>query len=280
MKKAIIFILIVALVILVVPGIVYGEKPDGNKAKAQEVDWNLSADVMPVPKYGSKDIPGSDTVSKLIVNQPNGKVEVAITGVMNGLDPNTTYTVYLSNGYTKYSPTDITGTYTWLVLGTYSHDLIIDTQNPDGTFSGTGGYPSGSSPYTSSGQTSETITGSFTGNQVTLTTTYLGPHSPGYSATAVGTIAADGSMSGIVPWEWHTTGGAVTLASGSTGWPGLFNDLTTFTFTTDEFGSASWHINLRDEDFPESGDYTLSVWINDGGTLLVSDNFDVSVEVE
>ena len=35
MKKVIVFILIVALIILVVPGIIYGDKPDDNKAKAQ-----------------------------------------------------------------------------------------------------------------------------------------------------------------------------------------------------------------------------------------------------
>ena len=54
---------------------------------AQTYAWHLSGDVMPVPPYGSIDIPGSDTASKLIVNQPNGNTEVAITGVMNGLLP-------------------------------------------------------------------------------------------------------------------------------------------------------------------------------------------------
>ena len=260
-------------------------KPTNNLAGAEKVPWNLSGAVMPVPPYGSYgtiDIPGSDTASKLIVNQPNGNVEVAVTGAMKGLNPNTTYMVYLSKGYTKYTPISILGTYEWLVLDTYEHDMIIDTQNPDGTFSGTGGYPAGSSPYDQSGQTPETITGQVMGNtiNITFTTTYLGPYNPGYTATVVGTIAGDGTMSGTIPWEWHTTEGFVTLESGSTGWPGLFTStVPAFTFTTDEFGAGSWHINLRDSDFPGPGTYTLSVWINEGGkTILISDNFTVVVE--
>ena len=262
-------------------------KPGGNLAGAVEIPWNLSADVMPVSPYGpygTMDIPGSDSASKLIVNQPNGAVEVTITGAMNGLNPNTTYTVYLSKEYTKYSPINITGTYEWLVLGTYLHDMIIDTQNPDGTFSGTGGYPAGSFPYTSSGQTPEIITGQVMGNQIdiTFTTTYLGPYAPGYTVTVSGIIDSNGEMSGNSPWEWHTTVGQVTLASGSTGWPGLFNPTTVpaFTFTTDEFGAGSWHINLRDSDFPPAGGtYTLSVWINEAGsTMLISDTFQVIVD--
>ena len=262
-------------------------KPDGNLAGAVKVPWNLSRDVMPVPPYGSMDIPGSETASKLIVNQPNGNTEVTITGVMNGLTPNTTYTVYLSKGYTKYIPFNILGTYTWLVLGIYNHDMVIDTQNPDGTFSGTGGYPAGSSPYDQPGETSETITGKVMGNQIdiTFTTIYSGPYNPGYTATALGTIASDGSMSGNIPWEWHTTAGHVTVASGSTGWPGLFTTtVPAFTFTTDEFGAGSWHVNLRDSDFGDVlGDHTLSVWINQGlpyqgPTILISDTFDVTVD--
>ena len=257
-------------------------KPEGNLNGAQTYAWHLSADVMPVPPYGSVDIPGSDTASKLIVNQPNGAVEVTVTGVMNGLAPNTTYTVYLSKGYTKYTPFNIMGTYKWLVLGTYEHDMIIDTQNPDGTFSGTGGYPAGSFPYYQSGQTSETITGKVEGNQIniTFTTTYLGPYNPGYSPTVLGTIAGDGSMSGTSPWEWHTTEGQVTVESGSTGWPGLFTStVQPFTFVTDAGSSGSWHINLRDSDFGGVADtYTLSVWINLGATILISDTFEVEVD--
>jgi len=280
MKKAIIFILIVALILLAVPSVMFAAKPTDNNASAQKVAWNLSGAVMPVPPYGSLDIQGSDTASKLIVNQPNGNTEVTITGVMNGLNPNITYTVYLSKAYTKYTPTDVKGTYTWLVKDTYSHDLVIDTQNPDGTFLGTGGYPSGHSPYTESGETSEIITGHFTGNQITFTTKYSGPYNPNYSATVSGTIAADGTMSGNLPWEWHTTSGNATVASGSKGWPGLFTStIQPFTFTTDEFGAGSWHLNLRDENFTGPGTYNLSVWINvSGKTILISDVFTVVAE--
>ena len=89
-------------------------KPTGNLAGAKEVDWNLSGDVMPVPPYGSFDIEGSDIASKLIVNQPNGNVEVTVTGVMKGLDPNTTYTVILSNGYTPQLVSRTCGDFSYL----------------------------------------------------------------------------------------------------------------------------------------------------------------------
>ena len=106
---------------------------------------------------------------------------------------------------------DVTGTWVWLVLGTYAHDMVL-TQNPDGTFSGTGGYPAGTYPYDDPGQTSEIITnGLVDGDTVTFTTTYLGPYNPGYTVTVSGTIAPDGTMSGTSPWEWHTTSGSATF---------------------------------------------------------------------
>lgn len=279
MKSKVLALCLIVAAVLLFAAPALAAKPAGNLAGAEKVMWNLSASVMPVPPYGSRDIPGSDTASKLIVNQPNGNTVVTITGAMNGLNPNTTYTVYLSKGYTPYVPLDVTGTYTWLVLDTYHHDLVITTQNPDGTFSGTGGYPAGSSPYTDPGQTPEIITGQVTGNQITFTTTYSGPYNPGYSATVSGTIATDGSMSGNSPWEWHTTSGAATLASGSTGWPGLFTStVQPFTFITDEYGEGSWHVNLTDSDLPTGGpEYYLSVWINEAGrTMLISDTFSVT----
>jgi len=279
MRRILVALLVAIVLIMALAAPALAVKPADNLAGNVKVGWNLSADVMPVPPYGSLDIPGSDEASKLNVNQPNGNTEVAITGVMNGLNPSTTYTVYLSKGYTPYTPLNVIGTYKWLVLNTYEHDLIIDTQNPDGTFSGTGGYPAGGSPYNASGQTAEVITGLVVGNQISLTTTYLGPYNTGYTATAEGTIAADGTMSGTIPWEWHSTDGAVALASGSTGWPGLFAPtIQPFTFVTDEFGAGSWHVNMRDSDFSDPGTYTLSVWINAGGTLLISDNFEVVVD--
>jgi len=278
MKTKVILLGVIAVTLLTLAGTAFAAKPTSNLAGAQKYSWHLSGDVMPVPPYGSLDIPGSDTASKLIVNQPNGKVQATITGVMNGLNPNTEYTVYLSNGYTPYVSTNVVGTYKWLVLGTYEHDLVITTQNPDGTFSGTGGYPTGHNPYNLPGETTETITGQFVGDQISFTTTYAGLYNPGYSVTVSGTIAPDGTMSGTSPWEWHTTAGHATLASGSTGWSGLFTStVQPFTFTTDGTGSGSWHVNLRAGDFSGSGQKSLSVWINGAGaTILVSDNFQVT----
>lgn len=254
-------------------------KPAGNNAGAFKVYWNLSGEVMPVPPYGSGDIVNSDILSKLIVNQPNGSTQATITGEMNGLNPNTQYTVYLSKGYTKYTPAtpiNVVGTWKWLVLETYEHDLVITHENPDGTFVGTGGYPAGASTY----DTSENITGQVVGNTISLTTTYNGPYNPGYTVTVTGTINPDGTMSGNSPWEWHTTAGhatAGTSSSGDTYWPGMFNNQQPFTFTTDSNGSGSWHINLTSADFVSTGIQNLSVWINGAvGTILISDPFQIT----
>ncbi|MFA6301257.1 MAG: hypothetical protein WC609_02815 [Candidatus Paceibacterota bacterium] len=125
------------------------------------------------------------------------------------------------------------GTYVWLAGGVYAHDMVITNQNPDGTFSGTGGYPSGGSPYTAAGQTPETITGQVTGDTVTFTTTYSGPLNPGYSVTATGTIAPDGTMSGTSPFEWHTTSG---MAAPILALPG--------TLTAEDFGVVNYDTGL------------------------------------
>jgi hypothetical protein len=104
----------------------------------------------------------------------------------------------------------------------------------------------------------------------------------------IGAIAANGSISGN--WDdnypnqtgyrsgtWTAPAGTAVQASGSTGWPNLFTStVQPFTFTTDEFGAGSWHVNLRDADLTAAGEgptYNLSVWINVGGTILISDNF-------
>lgn len=64
-----------------------------------------------------------------------------------------------------------------------------------------------------------------------------------------------------------------------TGWSGLFTStIQPFTFTTDIEGDGSWHLNLRDSDFGgKVGTFSLSVWINEGATILISDNFQVTV---
>ena len=109
-----------------------------------------------------------------------------------------------------YTPNwDVTGTYEWVVLDTYHHDVIITSQLSDGTFAGTGGYPAGSSPYNLAGQTTETITGYVNGDNITFTTTYAGPYNPGYTVTVSGTIQSDGTISGTSPWNWYMIGTAI-----------------------------------------------------------------------
>lgn len=256
-------------------------KPNGNLSGAQTYDWYLSADVMPVPPYGSGDIPDSDTLSKLIVNQPNGNVEVAVTGAMNKLDPLTEYTVYLSK---PYEPYEFTG---WNVGGTYVINVVyLNVDYPETLIlTQIGVEITGVSLDTiPPGSYFTVYDGSVNGNVIDI---YANKGSLVVHMT--GTIAADGSMSGtwadvspgtrIGTWA-STSGAAVKTHSGNAGWPGLFTTtIQPFTFTTNEFGSGSWHVNLRDSNFPlEGGTFTLSVWINKGGTILISENFEVVVD--
>jgi len=273
---------------VIIPSIAFAVKPTKNLAGAEKVEWNLSAAVMPVPPYGpygSRDIPGSDTASKLIVNQPNGNTEVTITGVMNGLNPDTEYTVYLSKGYVPYVYTgwNIKGTYIlrFVLGGNYDHDIVIDVQS-DGTFSGTGGYPAVGPPYS----ITETVTGTIDvmSGAVTIHSVY----NTGYWYDAVGTIAGDGTISGT--WgndgqgyghSWLSiSGNAVETHTGSMGWSGLFTStVPPFTFTTDSYGAGSWHVNLKNANFPSMEEFSLSVWINEAGaTMLISNVFKVTAE--
>lgn len=73
----------------------------------------------------------------------------------------------------------------WLLSvngGAYLHDMVIVTQNPDGTISGTGGYPSTGPPYDEGYDW--TLTGKVTGDQIEMTIVYTN----GYTATISGTI--------------------------------------------------------------------------------------------
>jgi hypothetical protein len=63
----------------------------------KEIKWNLSGAVMPKPQFGSRDISGSERASVLRVNQTEKQVQ--ITGDMNYLRGNTSYTVLLAKGY-------------------------------------------------------------------------------------------------------------------------------------------------------------------------------------
>lgn len=275
MKKVLISLLMIS-VLLVSVGFVMAVKPTGKLASAEKVPWHLSADVMPVPPYGSGDIPGSDTTSKLIVNQPNGAVEVTITGAMNGLNPDTTYTAYLSNGYTPYMYTGWSVEGDWVLEfdwkgGKYIHDMTIDNN----VFTGTGAAQFSSQTWT--------VVGTINGDIVEMTIDYDGSS---YYVDVVGTIESDGTMSGtwLNPTQsgtWTSTSGQATDHTGDTGWSQLFTStIQPFTFTTDGYGAGSWHINLRDADFlPGAGTYDLSVWINEAGrTMLISDNFEVTTD--
>jgi hypothetical protein len=239
---------------------------------------------MPVPPYGSSDIPGSDTASKLIVKEPNGTGLVTITGLMNGLKPNTTYTVILSKGYSlpPFTGWNVQGT--WKINyeykgGYYLHDAFL-TQSSDNV-SGNGGMPSGSLyDYAWS------ITrGSVSGDTIHLVMDYT-RGAPETTMIMNGVLASDGTMIGT--WSdnyiqgnrtgtWTSTRGkSIKVHSGSSSWTGLFTStIQPFIFTTDSYGSGIWQVNLRNADFPGTGPFNLSVWINDGGTLLISDNFKV-----
>ena len=274
--------LTIAALLSVIPA--QAVKPTGNLASAKTILWNLSGAVMPVPPYGSGDIVGSDTASKLIVNQPNGNTEVTLTGVMNGLHPNTIYTVWLGQGYTPYVFTGWSVVGTWVIrlhygASIYVHDIEITVQN-DGTFSGIGGYPAGGYPYNYPYH--ETITGTI--NVMTGAVTIHSEYENTYFLDATGTIAADGTMSGTwhgsgqPTYAWESISGAATKThTGDTWYPGWYTPYTPFTFVTDENGAGSWHVNLHDSDFTGPNTYSMSVWINESGTILVSDSFDVVV---
>ena len=258
-------------------------KPTGNLAGAEEVPWNLSGDVMPVPPWGLSDIVDSDTASKLIVNQPNGNVEVAVTGVMKGLNPNTVYTVWPSNKWSTSEKWNIVGDWSlrFMLGGAYEHDMIVTFQNMyTGVFSGTGYYIPNIS-YTWDIQGTSIVVG----NTIILDLIYTGSN-PGYTVHAVGTIDNDGtiisgswSSSANQSGTWSSYSGVANKETVGNGYPGLFSGQQTFTFLTDADGAGSWHFNLKDADFPGPGTYDLSVWINKpGATILISDNFKVIVD--
>ena len=98
--------------------------------------------------------------------------------------------VVFQDTITIYEKTwSIVGDYTWNYAG-YIHDLFITLQNPDGTFSGTGGYPADALVY----ETGEIITGTISGSTITLTTVYTGPLRIPYTLTVNGIIDSDGTV--------------------------------------------------------------------------------------
>lgn len=276
--------LLVALVTFVSFGAITANaiKPAGNQAGVQKVNWNLSGDVMPVPPYGLADIVGSDTASKLIVNRPQGNNQLAITGVMNGLTPNTTYTVYPSNSYQPYEETgwDVTGSYTiTLTVGTTPYTEYLDLTQTGSDITGTflALNPAGT-------QSRWNIdSGSVTGNTLAFDAHY--GSNTAMKATFSADIDSNGSLvNGVwhdVDWntrsgEWFSTAGNATKSfTGDDYWTGLLSKQSPFTFTTDEYGSGSWHLNIKAADLPV-GISEMSIWINGGsGTILISDIFNI-----
>jgi hypothetical protein len=267
-KKTILPILLATALLPLASGMALAAKPIGNNAGAVTYAWHLSGDVMPVPPYGSLDILGSDTASELIVNQPNGNVAAMVTGDMNGLHPNTTYTVYLSNTYIPYKVGQVAGSYTMDVLysgRTFTYDLTLSQSGTTITGDLYDQYLPGHLA----------VSGTVNGNTVTFSVTY--PTNYQGTRTFTGTIAS-GNLSGT--WSetgsehgsstWFTTGGSAIMGSGNSNerWPGQLSGTTPFTFTTDDTGSGSWHYN-----FTGSAPPSFSVWVNEAGrTILISDN--------
>jgi hypothetical protein len=258
------------------------QKP--KQAGAEKVPWNLSGAVMPVPPfgpYGTGDIPGSDAASKLIVNRPNGNTWLTLTGIMRGLAPRTTYTVYISNGYTPYVYTgwNVSGSYTIDLTfeGTHYVEYLVLTQTESGI---TGTYLAMDQAGTQSRW--DIDSGSVTGDQLTFTAHYLGT-----VATFSATIAPDGTLvagtwadalPGTRSGEWVSTVGNAVDHTGDTEWPGLFSaGVQPFTFTTTPSGNATWHKNLKMAVLPGPGTYSVSAWVNaPAGTILISDTFTVT----
>jgi hypothetical protein len=148
-------------------------------------------------------------------------------------------------------------------------------QATDGNLTGTGYYI----PATQ--YTWVIDSGLVTGNHVVFDLHYTGGHETTWTTHVDANVQSNGSLLGT----WFDNQGnsgpvtsysglAIATYTGSTGWPGLFSsNVQPFTFTTNRNGVGNWHLNLGKGDFPGPGTYALSIWINGGATILVSDNF-------
>lgn len=95
--------------------------------------------------------------------------------------------------------------YTILVLGTYVHNYQVVWNPCDDSIAITGG-----TPFLSGYYTTETITGSLAGSVISFTSTYDGPHNPGYSW--YGSFPVDGGALGGL-YTGTVTRGADTITT-------------------------------------------------------------------
>jgi hypothetical protein len=102
-------------------------------------------------------------------------------------------------GPDRYQTT--TTNYTILVLGTYTHNYVVTFNPCDGTIAITGSTPEGSGYYTT-----ETVTGALAGGVITFSSTYVGPHDPGYTWSGSFPVGG-GALSGMY---WGTVTAAPT----------------------------------------------------------------------
>ena len=118
-------------------------------------------------------------------------------------------TNHMSGEYEQYV-WDVSGE--WVIAvndGRYLHDYVFAmTSLEDGTFSGVGGYPAGSSDYTFD---EVVINGQVVGDSVAFTAVYYIDSVPtGYTWNAVGTVDEFGQMTGTGDagvYEWHSIEG-------------------------------------------------------------------------
>lgn len=166
---------------------------------------------------------------------------------------------------------DIRGTYVWNVFGVYFHDFVIDVQNPDGTFTGHASYPAVGYPLVGgTGLTTETVTGTVDGDNISFRVVYLGPFAPGSTFDMTGTITSDGTISGTSPWVWSLDGHKATK---DTDGDGVLDGQDFCLSTTPDTGSWSVSIGTNRLQYMNDGIH-LSGWYQNkpagkGTTALV-----------